>query len=248
MSLIDLQRDFLGHLLDQPSDIPFVVKGGDGAGLAVYHNAYRGQLVACLKDSYERVWAWLGDGAFETAARIHIEGNTPTSWTLGDYGVGFAGTIDGLYPDDPEVAEIAALDWALRRAFDGPDAPAFDAKDLSVVDWNSAVIHFVPTLDFVPVRTNCGAIWNAISAGQEIPPAQILPEPGWIRVWRIDLQPHFASIEQSELGAIQLAASGMSFAALCDRMAEDEGVEGAVEAAGRYLASWLQDQMIAKIR
>lgn len=248
MSLLALQRTFLAFLLDQPTELPVCVSGSAGPGLAVYHNAYRAQLVACLKDSYERIWAWLGDDAFDAAARVHIDRHAPTSWTLGEYGVGFAGTLDALYPDDPEVAEIAALDWALRRAFDGPDAPPFDRARLAKIDWEDAVIHFVPTLALLPVRTNCGAIWTAIAAGDAVPAAEVLPEPGWVRVWRVDLQPHFATIERAEKDAIQLAASGLSFAVLCDKMAEHIGAEEAVLAAGRYLASWVQDGLIADIR
>ncbi|MGK0489950.1 HvfC/BufC family peptide modification chaperone [Sphingomonas echinoides] len=248
MSLLAMQRTFLDFLLDQPTDIPVAVNGGAGPGLAVYHNAYSAQLIACLKDSYERLWAWLGDDAFEAAARHHIGRHAPTSWTLGDYGIGFADTIDALYPEDPEVAEIAALDWALRRAFDGPDASPFDPARLAEIDWDDAVIHFVPTLELIPVKTNCGAIWTAIAASDDVPAAQMLPESGWMRVWRVDLQPHFATIERTEMDAIQLAASGLSFARLCDRLAEKIGVEEAVLAAGRYLTSWLQDGLIADIQ
>lgn len=248
MSLLALQRDFLSFLLDQPTEIPVAVGGDTGPGLVVYHNAYRAQLVACLKDSYERLWAWLGDDAFEAAARRHIVAHAPTSWTLGDYGAGFAETVGCLYPDDPEVAEIAALDWALRRAFDGRDARQFDPARLASVDWDEAVIELVPTLDLLRVTTNCGAIWNAIAAGGEVPAAKMLPGPGWVRVWRVELQPHFATIESPEMEAIRLAMSGMSFARLCDRLADQIGVENAAEAAGRYLASWLQDGLITDIR
>lgn len=247
MSLLALQREFLDFLRDEPSDMPVAVNGDAGPGLAVYHNAYSAQLIACLKDSYERLWAWLGDNAFDAAARHHIAAHAPESWTLNDYGADFAQTIEGLYPDDPEVAEIAALDWALRRAFDGPDAAAFDPQRLAAVDWDGTVISFVSTLELVPVTTNCGAIWSAIAAGEDVPPAQMLPEPGWIRVWRVELQPHFATIETAEMKAIRLVASGLSFARLCDRLAEEANVETAVETAGQYLASWIQDGMIADI-
>ena len=247
MMLLDLQRDFLDFLLDRPSDMPIAVGGQDGPGLAVYHHAYRAQLVDCLKDSYDRLWAWLGDDAFEATARRHIADNPPNSWTLGDYGAGFAATVSVGYPDDPEAAEIAALDWGLRRAFDGPDAPPFDPRLLADIDWEEAVIRFVPTLELLQVRTNCGAIWNAIANGSDVPAAEMLPEPGWVRIWRVDLQPRFATIEATEMAAIRLAASGLSFAQLCDRLALDVGIEAAAELAGRYLGSWIEDQLIAEI-
>jgi hypothetical protein len=247
MTLAELQRTFLDHLLDRPNAVAGALGDDAAPGLAVYHHAYRAQLIACLKDSYERLWAWLGDDGFEAAARRHIADHPPQSWTLGDYGIGFAATVDALYPDDPEVAEIAALDWALRRAFDGPDAAPFDPATLGDIDWDEATIGFVPTLALLPVATNCGAIWNAIAAGEAVPAAESLPEPGWIRVWRVELQPHFASIEQGERDAITLAASGISFAGLCDRLAGEMGVEAAADTAGHYLSTWLGDGMIAGI-
>ena len=247
MSLLELQRDFLGYLFDRPNDIPVAVRGDGEPGLAVYHNAYSAQLVACMKDSYERLWAWLGDAAFEAAARQHIAAHPPESWTLNDYGIGFADTVHDLYPYDPEVAEIAALDWALRRAFDGPDAPTLDLARLAEIDWDDAIFQFVPTLTLIPIRTNCGMIWNAIATEGDVPPAETLPEPAWVRVWRVDLQPQFATIEGSEKRALELARSGMSFGRLCNRLAEERDVAGAVESAGQYLASWIQDRIITDI-
>lgn len=247
MSLLALQQNFVDFLLDRPTDIHAAVSGRGEAGLAVYHNAYSAQLVACLKDSFERLWAWLGDDAFEAAARSHIADTPPGSWTLGDYSMDFPETVARLYPDDPEVAEIAALDWALRRAFDGPDAVPIAPNRLGEIDWDLAVIRFVPTLRLIPVMTNCGAIWNAIAANEDVPPAQALPEQGWIRVWRVDLQPHFTTIEASEAAAIRFAQEGLGFAEICDRLAEQTGVDVAVELAGRSLGSWLQDQLIADI-
>jgi len=247
VSLLDLQRAVIGHLLGEPGDMAAALGADAGPGLAVYRNAYAAQLVDCLKDSYERLWAWLGDAAFEQAARHHIARHWPHGWTLGDYGADFAETIAVLYPEDREVSEIAALDWALRRAFDGPDADVFDALRLPEVDWEEAAITFVPTLRLLPVSTNCGAIWTAIAAGEDVPPAQTLPEPGWVRVWRVGLQPHFATIEQGEKTAIDLARSGLSFARLCERLARQDGVDGAVQAAGACLAAWLQDGVIADI-
>ena len=116
MSLAELQRDFIDRLLAEPGAAPAQVAARVAEGFSVYHYAYRSQLVACLKDSYERLWAWLGDDAFEAAARQHIARHPPHSWTLGDYGAGFAQTLAVLYPDDPEVAELGALDIGERRA------------------------------------------------------------------------------------------------------------------------------------
>lgn len=247
MSLLSLQRDFRGYLLDEANQLDASVSAQAAVGLYVYHNAYRAQLVSALKDSYERLWAWLGDDAFRIAAFDHIAKHPPSSWTMGDYGAEFADTVDALYPDDNEVAELASIDWALRRAFDGPDSPPLDPATIAAVDWNSARFQFVSTLRFVPVTTNCAAIWTAIADGAPVPPAQLLPQPTSIRVWRAGLEPRFKTIDLAERRALELLLSGLSFAGLCDELAAKEGTSGAVGLAASFLNVWLQDGLVAAI-
>src|SRR5271168_673386 len=138
MRILQIQRALSAYLVDEPTDVMQYVGGDAVPGLAVYHHAYRAQLVECLRDTFERVWAWLGDDAFDTAARRYIGARPPRSWTLSDYGVDFAEKLSELYDNDPEVAELAALDWNLRRAFDGYDAAPLDPADLADVDWDRA--------------------------------------------------------------------------------------------------------------
>lgn len=247
MSLLSLQREFRAVLLDDARPAAADFGADSAAGYRVYHHAYRAQLVAALRDSYERLCAWLGDSAFEDAARFHVAGHPPGSWTLNDYGAEFADTLSHLYPDDPEVAEIAALDWAMRRAFDGADAPALDRSTLADVDWDHARLHFVPTLRFVPVTTNGAAIWTAIGEGSPVPAVQLLPEPASIRVWRAGLEPRFKTIALAERRALDLCLSGRSFARVCNELAAEQGVGGAVEAAGAYLGDWLGDGLLVAI-
>ena len=109
MNLIQLQRAVREKILADAPAIAAEVRGNPDRGLAVYRHAYRAQLVACLADTYEKVWAWLGDDAFEVVARRHIEVNPPHSWTLGDYGKTFIDTLDDAYPDDREVAELGRV-------------------------------------------------------------------------------------------------------------------------------------------
>jgi len=247
MSLLTLQRAFRAYLVDEPGHILHFL-GPDGtAGLGVYHNAYRAQLVATLRDSFERTWAWLGDDRFDEAARAHSTLTPPSSWTLGDYGRGFSATLGALYPDDPEIAELAALDWALRRAFDGPDAAPVAAERLSEVDWDKAVIRLVPGVQLLSATTNAAAIWSAIAAGETPPAAEALAEPATIRVWRQEFAPKFATICGAERDAIEAALLGVTFAELCAALAIGEGVAQATETAGWILSEWLRDGLIVAL-
>lgn len=244
MSLLKLQRRTRDHLLAGRA-APLVGGAATSApGLAVYRNAYRAQLAACLRDTYEKTWTWLGDEAFEAAAQAHITLHPPASWTLGDYGGDLPEVLRILYRDDAEVSELAWLDWTLRRAFDGPDAEPIQAEALAQVDWDSAVLAFVPTLVVGSVTTNCAAIWTAIAEGESPPSAAPLAKQAAIRVWRAGLSPQYRSVDGFEFRALSLALSGLAFGELCQRLAKGEDAEAAIPRLGELLGRWLQDGLI----
>lgn len=247
MTLAAVQKAFCAYLVDEPNGMPDHVGNEAALGLAVYHNAYRAQLVACLRDSHERTWAWLGDDAFEAAARAHIAAVPPSSWTLGDYGGSFADNLMGLFPEDAEVAEIARLDWALRRAFDCVDAPPITPERLTEVDWDHAVLRLSPTLAILSFATNAAAIWSAIAADDTPTAAVLLPRSVVIRVWRQDLSPRFATVDAVEAVALDAVAGGATFAGLCEVLSRSHGVNTAVERAGTLLGAWLADGLIVAI-
>ena len=205
MNLIQRQRLLRDHLLSHPAAAASEIRGDASAGLAVYHHAYRAQLIDCLRDTFEKLALWLGDELFETTALAYVEANPPRSWTLADYGADFAAALTKIHPDDPEVAELAWLDWVLRRAFDGADAAPVSADALSEVDWDAAVFTFVPTLSLNLMRTNCAALWSAMAEDVMPPPAALLSASGTIRVWRSGLSPQFKTISSLEARALQLA-------------------------------------------
>lgn len=246
MNLLTLQRNMRQHLIQGSEDIGREIRGDPSARLAVYHHAYRAQLMDCLRDTFERVWAWLGDAGFENAGQKHIELHPPRGWTLADYGIGFDRTLEDLYPDDAEIAELAWLDWSLRRAFDGPDANSLEAAELSHVDWNAATLCMVPTLRARSISTNCGAIWIALSEGRTPPVTQRLAAPAALRVWRIGFTPRFRSIDPLERNALQMATEGSTFATICTAI-ESAKPSKASEVAGSFLASWLQDGLITAV-
>lgn len=245
MSLLSLQRDFRAHLTDAP--VVMAPWGAADSGLGIYHNAYRVQLIDCLAETYPQLHAWLGGESFIDAVRAHIERHPPHGWTLGVYGDGLDRTLAALYPDDPEVAELATLEWELARAFTGEDAAALPTGMIASVDWERAGLRFVPTVHMMPARTNAGAIWSALSAATPPPAAEMLPEPGAMLVWRQDFTPCFRTIETIEHGALTLMATGTSFADLCVMLIDARGEDDGLALAGAMLAGWFADGLIADV-
>lgn len=248
MTLLDIQRGVRGWLTAE--DTAGLADLGEDAmpGLAVYLNNYRGALMACLSESFSVVRAWLGDAAFEAAAASHIDRLPPHSWTLDAYALDFPETLEGLYPDDPEVAELAGLERALGVAFVGRDSSFFDPAGLGEVDWDRAVLVFVPTLTLLPAATNSGAIWSAIMKEETPPPVGLLSVPTLIAVWREGLTAAFRTLEPEEADALQAMRDGMTFGTLCVRLVERLNEERGPGAAGEMLGRWIGDGLIARIR
>src|SRR4029077_8430639 len=140
MNLAALQRYFRSWLTVEASDAAARFGEHAAPGLAVYLNNYRGQLMACLVQSFGAVRAWRGNPAFDGAAATHIDRRPPHSWTLDAYAIEFPDTLDALYPQDPEVVDLARLERDLGLAFVARDASQLTLPDIALIDWSSAIL------------------------------------------------------------------------------------------------------------
>jgi len=199
MTLLALQQGFRMWLTTEPVELPSQFNEQVRPGLAVYLNNYRSQLLSCLAASYPVVRAWIGDARFDGAAAHHIERVPPHAWTLDAYGLDFPETLEQLYPDEPEFAELARLECELAKAFVRADAQPVDPATLTDVDWDSAVIRLTPSFTTLRVATNAAAIWSAISAGETPPSVTCLAEPAVLAIWRHNFAPRFRTLSADEV-------------------------------------------------
>lgn len=247
MSLLAMQRDFRAWLSESSEDAAARIGEGARPGLEIYHNNYRAALTSCLAETFERVHLWVGDERFWATTAAHIDVTPPQAWTLDAYARDFPETLDLLFRDDPEIAELGWLDLALSEAFVGPDAAPVDPAELGQVDWDKAVLRLSPTLATKDFRSNAAAIWSALSAREMPPAAGLLPEPVTMLVWRKGLTPCFRTAEPGEAKAVALARSGTGFAAICAAMIDLLGEEDGVAAAGQLLGRWIGDGLVVEI-
>jgi hypothetical protein len=247
MSLLGLQRDFQAWLEDEPVTVQARFGERARAGLAVYLNNYRAQLLACLGVSFPAVRTCMGIAAFEAAAAIHIAEVPPHAWTLDDYPAGFPATLERLYPDEPHWADLARLELALGVAFVAHDAAPLDTTTLRDVDWDSAVIQFVPSFTLLPVTTNAGDILSAIAAQRAAPPVVPAAEVSWLVVWRSEYTPMFRTASNSEVEVLALLRRRRPFGQICVALVDRLGEGAGTAAAGEMLARWLADGCIAEI-
>jgi hypothetical protein len=244
MNLIALQREFRDYLRDAPSDLVPHIGGNADARLSVYHHAFRARLEGCLQDAFPKCWAYLGDEGFARACAQHRTRCAPHSWTLDAYGAGFEDSLAALFPDDPEIAELAWLEWALRRAFDDADMEPLNANDLSGIDWDGSVPLLHPTLRMREADWNSAAIWAAIDRESVPPAAKMLAEPTRLVVWRKGLVPQYRSITGYERDALLAIADGNTFGAMCAKVFADLDADDAVPIIGALFGGWVNDGLI----
>lgn len=247
MSLLTLQRDMRAWLIGEDTDAAARFGAGATSGLRVYQNNYRSQLITCLELSFAKTSSWIGGEAFFDASVTHINRVPPSSWTLDAYARDFPSTLAIIYPDDPEVAELAQIELALEEAFVGPDTNALSVIGMTGVDWDTAVLRLVPTLEMISTKTNAAALWSALSAREPPPLARLLDQPEATIVWSQNLQARFRTIDQIELQALILVRSGIRFEELCAETALAFGHDEAAAIVGGWLGRWIRDGLIATI-
>ena len=239
MSLAALQRAFRTQIVsddDAAAPLP--------AGMAIYRDAYRGRLLAALEIRFERTRRWVGAESFGAAACHYILSHPPIGWTLDDYGDAFPGQLATLFAHDPEVAELAWLEWHRERVFGASDAGELDLAALSSAGYSERAwdaLGFAMASGFVSraLKTNSVEVWEALDARTATPQAFAIQNQ-FIVVWRAGLQPRHRVLQADEFRALDMIAQGATLGQV--------GVGSDAVQLGAWLAGWLGDGLFAGVR
>lgn len=236
MSLLALQSAFRDEIAADDDGI-----APSSVGMAIYRNAYRGRLLAALETSFERTRRWTGEDAFTAAACHYVLTVPSTRWTLDSYGSEFPQLLQALFAGDPEVAELAWLEWHMSQAFAAPDGLALapetlGSAGLSDSDWDRLGFAMAPGFACRLVMTNCTELWTALAADPAGTFVPLRTDAEAVVVWRTDLIPHFRVIGFAEHQALAALADGRTLG----QVAADTGPT----LLGSWLAGWLSDGLL----
>src|SRR5476649_1822721 len=223
MMLAELQRDFQSWLTSASTDA--AARLGAEAGLAVYQNNYRAQLVGCLEQTYPQLRRRIGEDEFLRVSIAHIDSHPPHAWTLDRYGDDFGTTLAALFPHNPDLHELAWVEHALAAAFVAADADPLPLDAWAAIDWDKATLRLTPSFAIRAAVTNAEEVWSALWQEHAVPDSAM----------QVD------ALERDALLALQ--AHG-SFAALCQMLVERLGADDGVAKAGALLADWLSNDII----
>lgn len=249
-ALRDMQARFLAGVIANDAGAEALIVDDNRVGaakrLAIYRNNYRSSLTGVLADHYERLHAYVGDEQFDNLAGAYVDAYPSLTRNLRYYGERFPAFLAQHYPDDGELAELAALDWALRHAFDAADTSPLDAAAVGELgdSWIERRLTLHPSATLLPVRHNIAALWSSLDAEEEPSEVETLADPATLLVWRYDGQSRFRSLGDDERRALALFAGGASFTDLSAVLIEAEGEAVAMEALAAWLGRWLADELL----
>lgn len=255
-ALRDIQSDFQQHVLDGSARAETHVIGTDAASagerLKVYYEAYRLRLIEVLGDDFPGTRALLESHGFDALARAYIDAHPSRHPSVRWFGAHMAEFVGETEPwsAQPELREMALLEWARGQAFDaGDDRPAtLDAvAAIPLQDWPRLRCRLQPSSRILRLRYNVPMIWQAVSAGTEMPVvAEAAELVTWV-IWRRDLTVYWRSLSDDEAAALKVFAADGDFGETCAALQswfDDAEVPGR---AAALLNQWLVEGLIADI-
>ncbi len=217
--------------------------------LGIYHHAYRARLTEVLSDSFAKTLLYMGSDNFEAEAQAFVVAQPPHTRSLGRYGDAFPAYLAQRYPDNPELHELAQLDWDLRTRFDSVDAPALDAAAVQTASpaqestWLTWAQPLHASLVLRSITSNVVQIWRAIEDDVEVPEVQRLDAPKTLAIWRKGNQPHFQTLDADEATFVRELQDGSSIEATADALAGTAQLSDPGRLAG-WLQAWLRNGLL----
>lgn len=254
-----LQQAFMAQVLDEDAPLPHGWGKRHAVGMSVYRGNYRSALVEAMRSTYERTEKWVGEAAFRRAAAHHLIAHPPSSWTIDDAGAGFDMTCAELFANDPEVAELAWLEWTMLEAAIAPDVAPLDLPGFSAAtggfgdeDWADMRLTLLPGSRARVLAHDLRVIWKALGEEDLVRPRFAIEGETGCLVWREGERATFIMVEADEARAFEAMRQGSSYGEVCMTIANqgdqsDSAQSNAAMRAGAMLGRWLNEGLIAAI-
>lgn len=256
MKLVCLQKQFQSYLLDGESKIERCVVATDKASarqrLAVYGDAYRLRLLEVLGEDFPGLKGLLGTESFTALGWAYIDAHPSIHRSIRWFGRHLSRFLreHPPYRDRPELAEMAAFEWAQGEVVDAANTAICHPEQLAAVlpeCWPDMRVIFQPALRRLNLHWNVSIVWRAIHDGGAMPVLKRSERPlAWL-LWRRSLQVHWRSLPDDEHWAIQASLDGHKFGEVCQGLNERSPVPDVALRAASLLKQWLSEDLVANI-
>lgn len=222
--------------------------------LDVYANAYFQRIHDVLAEDFPTLAAALGEDDFHDLVTSYLTvhpSRSPSLRWIGDRLAGFLASHDavaslrGAYPF---AADLAAWEWATEGVFDAADSEPARKADLAAVppaQWDALPVRLRPSVRILRLAWPVQELRGALRAGEPLP--GIEPRETRACMWRQDDRVVHRELDARETRALEHAAAGVAFGALCEAVARDVGAQDAPSLAASWLADWLDEEWVLSI-
>lgn len=218
----------------------------------LYAYAYRARLVAALRENYPVLHRALGDDAFEDLARAYLAAHPSNHPSIRWFG----GTLAAFVAAEPErlphpaLHDLIRMEWALRTAFDAPDAAALTADALAALPpeaWPDAHFALVPAAEWLALDWAIEPVWHTLNddPDAETPAPDRLPHT--LLVWRVGLNTRWRSLDPIEQALLPALAEGKTIAQLCETALDHCDADHAATVVVQCLRRWLDEGLIGTL-
>jgi hypothetical protein len=220
------------------------------ARVDIYANMYFYRLLDVLKEDFPATFRVLGEDNFHNLATGYLIQYPPTEPSVHFCGRYLADFLSShrLRKDAPYIADLAALERAVLEVFHGPDSPVLEAdalRDIVPEKWPTLMMRTHPAIQVLKLEYRVAELLRAVEQEREWKPA----EAGAVEVivWRRDTRVCYRELERVEERALAAASIGVTFAKICELVAEDrDATRDPVEEVNRLLARWLADGILTR--
>jgi len=210
------------------------------ARAGIYAGMYRARLEEALLADFPAVAAVLGSARFHALSHAYLEAHPSDEPDIGRFGRHLPAFL-AAHPDParPDLADLAALEWARAEVLTEADAPAAGRDALAALADPQAFALarpvLVPALRLLRLAHDAPAVWRAHEQGAPLPAPS--PSPTDVAVWRVGFDVVHGELSAAEARALAAATQG---APLVEVLAAFEG-EGGAEAGLAALLGWIDE-------
>lgn len=210
--------------------------------LEIYAGMYFHRLLDVLGADYPKLAAVIGQSAFTRLVRDFLDACPSQHPSLRHLGARLPAFVERhlLSDERPWLADLASLEWARVTVFDAPDAPTRTlegVRGLAPEAFPELPLPLIPAHQIVVVGSRVEEVWRRIEAGQA--PGAPSTGRGRLIVWRQDFIVYHRVVDVAEVPALELAAAGATFGALCESLAPGRQPEDAARLAWETVSRWL---------
>lgn len=222
---------------------------GPAARLRIYSDQYPLRLHDALYEDHPNLVKLLGDRKFFQLAAAYGRAKGSRHYSLGAFGAGLSRWLAGRPRGftRPDLADLAAYEWALVQSFLAEDAGAkvtFEAiAALGPERFGTATVRLAPSVLLVPLKHDVVSLAEALEAGKPAPkPA---PHPSVRLVWRSGVEVFHLPASAPDVRALKRVRAGRPLAEVC---AAYGTTPEAAQAAFDALSLWAREQMLRDLR